>query len=91
MKSGGTIAVSKDLAMWLHCGMRIPDSWMPLVCWVSIHSDTTVLPQVGDKKLSLSHLEARYLCLSFTQTLCKLVGIRLMAPAQSSGSAKSLE
>lgn len=43
------------------------------------------------KIITVTTLEARDPCLSFTQTLCKLVGLQLMAPAQSPGSAKSLE
>lgn len=43
------------------------------------------------KIITVTTLNARDLCLSFTQTLCKLVGLQLMAPAQSPGSAKSLE
>lgn len=43
------------------------------------------------KIITVTTLEVRDLCLSFTQTLCKLVGLQLMAPAQSPTSAKSLE
>lgn len=88
---------SKQVSCYMAAVWDEEPSFMDASGMLGLYS--TVTPQLGIqlcieleiKIIIVTALEERDLCLSFTQTLCKLVGIQLMASAQSSGSAKNLE